>query len=69
MSDVFRLSKTGREELEIFKKRYLDELKSHSSESQLIADLYREHLNYSDSTWLEFAIRVACARYAPGVKE
>lgn len=69
MSDVFRLSKTGREELEIFKNRYLDSLKNYAAESQLCADLYLEHLNYSDSQWLEFAIRVACSRYAPGVKE
>lgn len=69
MSEVFRLSKMGREELEIFKKRYLDSLKNYAAESELCADLYREHLNYSDSQWLEFAIRVACNRYVPGAEE
>ena len=65
MSDVFRLSKQGRIELELFKKRYLDSLQLYARSSKLCADLYNEHLNYSDSQWLEFAIRVACNRYAP----
>lgn len=69
MSDVFRLSKQGREELELFKKRYLDSLKFYAKSSKLCHDLYIEHLNYSDAQWLEFAIRVACNRYVPDSAE
>lgn len=68
MKDVYRLSKMACEELEIFKNRYLTELKVQGRKSQLCKDLYNEHLNYTDSQWLEFAIRVACNRYnADGV--
>ena len=60
MSDVFRLSKQGRIELDLFKELYLKSLLDHSDDSEFIKQLYEDHLNYSDSLWLEFAIRVAC---------
>ena len=60
MSDVFRLSKQGRQELDLFKELYLQFLLDHSDDSDFIKQLYSDHLNYTDSLWLEFAIRVAC---------
>lgn len=60
MPDVFRLSKSGRNDLDYFKSHYLLILKDKASGSDFLLNLYNEKLEWSDSDWIEFAIRLAC---------
>lgn len=59
MSDVIRLTDQMLKDLEVFNTLYIQELNKHKYESALCRTLLQEHLNYSLSNQVGFAIRYA----------
>lgn len=59
MSEVLRLSDEMLSDLECFNKLYIMQLEKHSKESALCRTLLQDHLNYSLSNQVGFAIRYA----------
>lgn len=59
MSEVIRLTDTMLKDLEAFNNLYIQELNKHKYESALCRSLLQDHLNYSLSNQVGFAIRYA----------
>lgn len=59
MSEVVRLSDETLSDLNIFHTLYINDLKEHANESALARTLLQDHLNYSLSSQVGFAIRYA----------
>ena len=59
MSEVIRLNDVMLSDLNVFTTLYTNELKKHSDESALCKTLLQDHLNYSLSSEVGFAIRYA----------